>query len=62
MLRRKDKKGRVLNDGETQRLDGRYAYQYTDAFGNKKTGDCSHLIKRRSESGRAYRSGRKKSR
>ncbi len=37
MLRRKDKKGRVLNDGETQRLDGRYAYQYTDAFGNKKT-------------------------
>ena len=25
-----------MNDGETQRTDGRYAYQYTDAFGNRK--------------------------
>ena len=36
MMRRKDSKGRVLNDGETQRKDGRYAYQYTDRFGNRK--------------------------
>lgn len=36
MIRRKDSRGRVLNDGETQRTDGRYAYQYTDAFGNRK--------------------------
>ncbi len=36
MIRRKDSKGRVLNDGETQRKDGRYAYQYTDRFGNRK--------------------------
>lgn len=36
MVRRKDNRGRVLNDGETQRTDGRYAYQYTDSFGNRK--------------------------
>ena len=36
MIRRKDSRGRVLNDGETQRTDGRYAYQYTDAFGDRK--------------------------
>lgn len=35
-MRRKDSKGRVLNDGETQRMDGRYAYQYTDTFGNRR--------------------------
>lgn len=37
MVRRKDTKGRVLNDGETQRADGRYAYQYTDVLGNRKS-------------------------
>lgn len=36
MARRKDKKGRVLNAGETQRADGRYAYQYKDSLGNRK--------------------------
>lgn len=36
MVRRKDAKGRVLCDGETQRKDGRYAYQYTDASGKRK--------------------------
>ena len=36
MVRRKDNRGRVLNDGETQRTDGRYAYQYTDVLGNRK--------------------------
>lgn len=36
MVRRKDNKGRVLNDGEIQRSDGRYAYQYKDTLGNKK--------------------------
>lgn len=36
MIRRKDSKGRVLNDGEIQRSDGRYCYQYTDAFGKRK--------------------------
>lgn len=36
MVRRKDNRGRVLNDGETQRVDGRYAYQYTDMLGNRK--------------------------
>lgn len=37
MVRRKDNRGRVLNDGETQRADGRYAYQYTDVLGNRKS-------------------------
>lgn len=37
MVRRKDNRGRVLNDGETQRTDGRYAYQYTDMLGNRKS-------------------------
>jgi Site-specific recombinase XerD len=33
MEKRKDKKGRVLQLGESQRNDGRYAYKYTDTFG-----------------------------
>ncbi len=37
MVRRKDNRGRVLNDGETQRTDGRYAYQYTDMLGRRKS-------------------------
>ena len=37
MIRRKDSKGRVLNDGETQRADGRYVYQYTDMLGKRKS-------------------------
>ena len=37
MVRRKDNKGRVLNDGESQRADGRYIYQYTDVLGNRKS-------------------------
>lgn len=36
MMRRKDARGRVLNDGETQGKDGRYRYQYTDVFGDRK--------------------------
>jgi len=37
MIKRKDNKGRVLNDGEIQRPDGRYCYQYMDAFGKRKS-------------------------
>ena len=33
MEKRKDKKGRVLQLGESQRSDGRYAYKYKDTFG-----------------------------
>jgi len=36
MVRRKDSKGRVLNDGETQGKDGRYRYQYTNMLGERK--------------------------
>ena len=35
-LKRLDKKGRILRNGESQRADGRYAYVYTDCFGKQK--------------------------
>lgn len=34
MEKRRDNKNRILKTGESQRTDGRYAYKYTDAFGN----------------------------
>lgn len=37
MGKRKDSRGRVLNDGEIQRKDGKYAYQYVDVSGKRKT-------------------------
>ena len=33
MEKRRDLKGRILNKGESQRKDGRYAYKYTNIFG-----------------------------
>lgn len=33
MEKRRDAKGRILNTGESQRKDGRYAYKYIDASG-----------------------------
>lgn len=33
MEKRRDTKGRILNNGESQRKDGRYAYKYIDASG-----------------------------
>lgn len=33
MEKRRDAKGRILNNGESQRKDGRYTYKYTDALG-----------------------------
>lgn len=36
MIKRKDSRGRVLNDGETQGKDGRYRYQYTDVLGKRR--------------------------
>lgn len=34
--KRKDDKGRVLKDGESQRKDGRYQYRYTDMKGKRR--------------------------
>ena len=34
--KRKDNKGRILKDGESQRSDGRYMYRYTDVTGNRQ--------------------------
>ena len=36
MIKRKDSRGRVLNDGETQGKDGRYRYQYTNVLGKRR--------------------------
>lgn len=36
MASRKDNKGRALRKGEIYRSDGRYAYGYVDAYGNRK--------------------------
>ena len=34
--KRKDSRGRVLKDGESQRSDGNYQYRYTDIRGKRK--------------------------
>ena len=34
--KRRDKKGRILRNGESQRKDGRYAFVYTDYYGKQK--------------------------
>ena len=34
--KRRDKKGRILHNGEIQMPDGRYRYKYKDAWGNVK--------------------------
>ena len=36
MKKRKDKKGRILLEGESQRDDGRYMYRYTDLNGERQ--------------------------
>ena len=33
---RRDKKGRKLKDGESQRKDGRYQFRYTDISGERR--------------------------
>lgn len=35
--KRRDNKGRILRDGESQRSDGRYMYQFIDTYGRRKT-------------------------
>ena len=37
MERRKDNKGRVLKEGESQRKDGLYQNPRTDKFGKRRT-------------------------
>ena len=34
--KRRDKKGRILRNGESQRKDGRYAFVYTDCYGKQQ--------------------------
>ena len=35
--KRRDKKGRILRSGESQRSDGRYMYRYMDVSGKRQT-------------------------
>lgn len=35
--KRRDSKGRLLKNGESQRKDGKYEYKYADQFGNRKS-------------------------
>ena len=35
--KRRDSKGRILRNGESQRKDGKYMYRYTDSSGERKT-------------------------
>lgn len=37
MANRKDSKGKVLRQGESERSDGRYMYRYTDGYGKRQT-------------------------
>ena len=43
MERRKDNKGRVLKEGESQRKDGLYQYRWTDVYGKRQTIYASEL-------------------
>lgn len=43
-LKRKDNKGRILKDGESQRPDGTYRYRYTDATGKRRDVYSSRLV------------------
>jgi len=36
-MKRKDKKGRLLREGESQRSDGQYMYRYVDMYGVRKS-------------------------
>lgn len=35
--KRRDSRGRILKNGESQRKDGRYLYKYTDMYGEIKS-------------------------
>ena len=43
--KRRDNKGRVLRNGESQRKDGRFMYKYTDNAGNIKYAYSWKLVK-----------------
>ena len=50
--KRRDSKGRLLKSGESQRSDGRYAYKYTDTFGNLPIYNASATVNKKSDSKR----------
>ena len=39
MIKRRDKRGRILHNGESQLSDGRYRFKYVDCFGKPR---CIH--------------------
>lgn len=44
--KRKDNKGRILRDGESQRNDGRYMFRYTDISGERKAEYSWRLVEK----------------
>lgn len=55
MERRKDKKGKVLQKGESQRKDGLYVYQYKDFSGKRKSVYANNLSDLRKQEKRINR-------
>lgn len=60
--KRRDKKKRILRNGESQRKDGRYAYKYYDNAGNVQfvySWKLEKVTDFRLESGMILRSGKR---
>ena len=60
--KRRDKKKRILRNGESQRKDGRYAYKYYDNAGNVQfctVGSWKKATDFRLENGMILRSGKR---
>ena len=58
--KRKDSKGRVLKDGESQRANGTYDYRYTDIHKKRRCIYAKSLTELRKKRGRTVaRSGRR---
>ena len=57
--KRKDSKGRVLKDGESQRANGTYDYRYTDIHKKRRCIYAKSLTELRKRGRTVARSGRR---
>ena len=57
--KRKDSKGRVLKDGESQRANGTYDYRYTDIHKKRRCIYAKSLTELRKKEEELWRSGRR---
>ena len=60
--KRKDSKGRVLKDGESQRANGTYDYRYTDIHKKRRCRGCGQKVGLQKEATECIQKSRKKSR